>query len=40
MDSSKFRDSFEELSNKASEELNIQGILEGIEPSKVLSCDT
>lgn len=40
MDSSKYKESFVEISNDVSDELNIKGILESIDPKKVFNCDT
>ena len=40
MDSSKYKNSFEEISNKVSNDLNIKGLLESIEFKHVLNCDT
>lgn len=40
MDSSRYRDSFEKISKEVSNELHIANLLEGIDASKVLSCDT
>ncbi|MGC9351004.1 MAG: BREX-1 system phosphatase PglZ type A, partial [Sulfurovum sp.] len=40
MDSSRYKESFKYISNNVSDELHIKGILEGIEPKRVLHCDT
>ena len=40
MDSSKHKDSFEQISNKISDELNINNIITDIDTSKVIPCDS
>ena len=40
MDSSRHKESYEKISQEISNELNIDNIITGIDPSKVISCDT
>jgi len=40
MDSSRYAESFEKISKKVSDELNINAILSELDASKVISCDT